>query len=253
MLFCKIIKMEPKMDVKTLTRTFVLTFLVTAPAAMATEASSDSIQNTTSVSQDTPPTPPSRSWFSTLTGGFFDESPAQHSSPSSASSSQVDESRITFRITGENKDAKTKHSATQIQLSNKDLQANSPYILVVNHRTTETGPVIKVRDLETQEYIELGTLPASSNFSDTTFDLSAWVKAARDGFPVDSVITTYLSFANGKSDIHSFTIQSGGEILKKVVFGDQASESQPGVHVYAPETDKNANEWSEAKHDDVKQ
>ncbi|MBY0385412.1 hypothetical protein K2X05_09655, partial [bacterium] len=240
-----------KMDTKTLTSTLVLTFLMTAPAAMATEASSDTIQKPTSVTQDAPSTTPSRSWFSILTGGFFDE----HLSTSSASSSQVDESRITYRTTDENKEAKNKHSAIQIQLSNEDLQANPPYTLVVNHRTTKTGPEVKIRDPNTQEYSKLGTLPSSSDFSDTTFDLSDWVKTTRDGFPVDSVITTYLSFANGKSDIHSFTLRSGDKILKEVIFGNQASESQPGIRVYAPETetDKNSNEWSKAKYDDVKQ
>ena len=74
-------------------------------------------------------------------------------------------------------------------------------------------------------------------FNDAVFDLSSWVEAVRDEPLAKSVISTYLSFVGGMSDIHYFKIQSVGGILKEVVFGDRSSESQLGIHVYAPETD----------------
>ena len=52
-----------------------------------------------------------------------------------------------------------------------------------------------------------------------------------------SVIITHLSFANGMRAIHSFKIQSVGKTLKKVIVGNKDSESQPEIHVHAPETD----------------
>ena len=63
------------------------------------------------------------------------------------------------------------------------------------------------------------------------------------------MISTYLSFVGGISDIHSFTIQSHKGIpLKEVIFGNKDSELQPGIHVYGPETDGDAHEWSGTKH-----
>ena len=138
------------------------------------------------------------------------------------------------------------NSAISIKLSNQALQ-DAAYELIVNHRTTGKGPVVRVHD-PIQGYIPLGTLPSSpSGFCDTSFDLS-WVQAIRNDSPLDSVISTYLSFVGGTSDIHSFTIRSsGGKTLKEVIFGDSTSELQPGIHVYGPETDENANEWSKAQ------
>ena len=165
---------------------------------------------------------------------------------SKAPNNKKENSPITFRTTGENKNAKNKHSAISIKLSNQELQSDA-YQLIVNHRTTGKGPVVRVHD-PIQGYIPLGTLPSSpSGFCDTSFDLS-WVQAIRNDSPLDSVISTYLSFVGGTSDIHSFTIRSsGGKTLKEVIFGDSTSELQPGIHVYGPETDENANEWSKAQ------
>lgn len=151
----------------------------------------------------------------------------------------------TYRTTGENQRARTKHSAISLELPNKDLQGDA-YELIVNHRTNPgKSTQVRVYDPKINDYTVLGTLPISSGFRDTVFDLSSWANKVRDESLTESLIATFLSFQGGKSDLHSFTIQSsGGKTLKKVVFGDTNSESQSGVHVYAPETDQDANDWS---------
>ena len=246
------------MDIKTLTSTLVLTFLMTAPAAMAMNEEQDQVgqvgtpKKVTSSIEPTTPKPPSKGVLYYLSFGYYggsNEQPLPNTSP--ASSLQIEElAPKTFRTTGENILASNKHSAIRIELSNQELQSDA-YQLIITYRTKAEGTLVRIS--ANQSYIPLGPLPVSVEFSDISFDLSGWAKTVRHDSPLDSGLSTYLSFTNGKSDIHSFKIHSGKEILKKVVLGDQASESQPGVHVYAPETDKNANEWSEAKHDDVKQ
>ena len=172
---------------------------------------------------------------------------------SSLSSSEFEVAPRTFRTTGANPSAKNKHSAISIQLSNQELR-DAAYELIVNHRTIEKGPLVRVFNPKGGEYIGLGSLPLSLKFNDTVFNLSSWVGAVRDEPFAESVISTYLSFVGGQSDIHSFKIQSVGGILKEVVFGDHISESQAGIYVFAPEkADKNANEWSEAKVEDINQ
>lgn len=154
----------------------------------------------------------------------------------------------TYRTTAATLSAKNKHSAIRIDLSNQELR-DAAYQLIVNYRTSEKGPSVRIFNPKGGEYIGLGFLPVSLEFNDAVFDLSPWVEAVRDEPLAKSVISTYLSFVGGMSDIHYFKIQSVGGILKEVVFGDRSSESQLGIHVYAPETDGDANEWSEAKED----
>lgn len=175
--------------------------------------------------------------------------PSSSSSTGSSTSYQHDNmfTPHPFRTTGVNPKAKMKHSAIAIQLPNKEMQG-SAYRLIINHRTTEKGPMVRVYNPNTKTYIELGTLPASSSgFCNTIFDFFPLAEALRKNSPLESVISTYLSFMGGISDVHSFTIQSGGKTLKEVIFGDKDSELQPGIHVYAPETDGDAHEWSRAK------
>ncbi len=147
----------------------------------------------------------------------------------------------TFRTTGV-KGAVNHHSAISIQFPNAELQG-AAHELIVNHRTVGKGSVIKGY-LPSQEYIELGTLPSSVNFRDTIFDISSWAQAIRHASSDTSVVATYLSFAGDPNDIHSCSIRSGKRILKEVILGNDASENQPGIHVYGPETDQNTNEWS---------
>ncbi|MDI9634877.1 hypothetical protein QM565_03615 [Geitlerinema splendidum] len=64
---------------------------------------------------------------------------------------------------------------------------------------------------------------------------------------------TELNFIDGISDIHSFTIKSGEERLMEVILGDQDSEKQTGVHVYAPELSGNRQEWSKASAEGVEE
>ena len=189
----------------------------------------------TTSSFPSPTTTPSPAPFSSIPSPAFKE-------PESPSLSAAGTPR-TYRTTGENQRARSKHSAISLQLPNKDLQDDA-FQLIVNHRTAGKGPIVRVYDPKTKTYTILGSLPPSPSFRDTTFNLSSWANTVRDEPFAESVIATYLSFLGGKSDLHSFTIQSGGKTVKKVVFGDTDSESQSGVHIYAPETDQDANEWS---------
>ncbi len=174
--------------------------------------------------------------------------PSSSSSVARPSSSHDVPTPHTFRTTGVNPKAKIKHSAIAIQLHNREMQS-SAYQLIINHRTTKKGPMVRFYNPNTKTYIELGTLPASSSgFCNTIFDFFPLAEALRKNSPLESVISTYLSFMGGISDVHSFTIQSGGKTLKEVIFGDKDSELQPGIHVYAPETDGDAHEWSGTKH-----
>ena len=158
----------------------------------------------------------------------------------------------TFRTTGANPAAKNKQSAILMRLQNREMQDDA-FQLIVNHRTARKGPMVRVYDPKAKTYTNLGSLPSSLDFNNEIFELSDWVKAVRDGSSIASEIVSYLSFVGGTSDIHSFTIRSGGgKTLKEVIFGDSTSEKQAGIHVYGPETDLNANEWSAAQTDDVK-
>ncbi|MBP6951248.1 MAG: hypothetical protein KA112_01290 [Alphaproteobacteria bacterium] len=160
----------------------------------------------------------------------------------------------TYRVAGDNPNARIAHSAVSFKLLNKDIQQDAAYELIVNHRTKETGPLVRLYDPGTKSYINLQKLPQSSEFIDTTFDLKEWhVEAMLGGArgPEESLAkeTSYLSFINGKSDIHSFTLKSNGATIKQVILGDATSESQLGVHVYAPEKDPGdikTNQWSKA-------
>ncbi len=159
-----------------------------------------------------------------------------------------------YRVAGDNPDARIKHSAVAFQLLNKDIQPDAAYELIVNHRTQGVGPLVRLYDPGARDYINLQNLPQSSEFIDTTFDLKDWrgenmLGGARG--PEESLAKepSYLSFINGKSDIHSFTLKSNGKTIKQVILGDVTSESQPGVTVYAPEKDRGdikTNQWSEA-------
>lgn len=171
------------------------------------------------------------------------------SSSSSYSSSGSVGLRKTFRTTGENLSARNKHSAVSIRLPNQELQDDA-YGLVINQRTREKGSMVRIYDPKTQTYNELEALPVSPDFDDKFFDITFWAKAVRDDSSVKTDVATYLSFLNGKSDIHSFKIQSGGNTLKEIIFGDADSERQAGVHVYGPETDGNAHEWSKTQSDE---
>ncbi len=167
-------------------------------------------------------------------------------------SMQVDKAlHLTFRTTGTNKNAKSKHSAISIKLPNQQMQ-DAAYELIVNHRTAGKGSVVRIHD-PIQGYTSLGTLPSSMGFRDTIFNISSWAQAIRHAPSDTSVVATYLSFVGDPSDIHSFTIKSGERTLKEVIFGNDASEKQSGIHVYAPETDQDANDWSEVKEDEVQQ
>ena len=157
--------------------------------------------------------------------------------------------RFTYRTTAATLSAKNKHSAVAIQLSDEDLKYPA-YQLTVNHRTGENGSSVRIF-IPGIDYSPLGGLPSSVGFEDKDFDLSPWVEAVRGDSSSPSAIKTFLSFVGGQSDVHSFKIRSGERTLKEVIFGNVDSESQPGIHVYAPETDGDANEWSGVKSDDV--
>jgi len=124
------------------------------------------------------------------------------------------------------------------------------YMLIINHRTREKGPLVRVYDQKTKILEILGTLPVSSGFSDTSFDITSWVQGVREGNSLETKIAAYLTFADGQSDVHSFTIQPKGKSLMTVILGDRDSEIQPGIHVYGPETDGNTNDWSESRSGD---
>ena len=137
---------------------------------------------------------------------------------------------------------------------NKDIQQDAAYELIVNHRTRDAGPLVRLYDPGARDYIKLGNLPQSSEFIDTPFDLKDWrgenmLGGARGPEELLAKEASYLSFINGKSDIHSFTLKSNGVTIKQVILGDATSESQVGVNVYAPEKDPadiKTNQWSEA-------
>lgn len=147
----------------------------------------------------------------------------------------------TFRTTGTNKDAEIKYSAIYVSFLYQKTSDTAE--LIINHRTSGNGPEVRVYDYNTKAYINLGTLSPSMDFREEVFNLSPLIAAVRDG----SALKTELNFTNGKSDIHSFKIQSGGKTFKEVILG--ASENQDGVYVYAGDLQ----EWSEAKEDVVVQ
>ena len=117
--------------------------------------------------------------------------------------------------------------------------------LIVNYRTKEKGTAVRIYQPNTKTYLDLGPLTPSSGFTDETFSLTPWaLQMFHDNVPVESEILTYVSFVGGMSDIHSFKIQSKEKTLKEVILGNQHSELQLGIHVYGPETNENANDWS---------
>jgi hypothetical protein len=147
------------------------------------------------------------------------------------SRSQHDE---TYRVAGDNPDARIKHSAVAFQLLNKDIQPDAAYELIVNHRTQGVGPLVRLYDPGARDYINLQNLPQSSEFIDTTFDLKDWrgenmLGGARG--PEESLAKepSYLSFINGKSDIHSFTLKSNGKTIKQVILGDAQVNLNQGL------------------------
>ena len=138
---------------------------------------------------------PSSAPFSSIPNPAF-----QEPEPPSSSSAGVPR---TYRTTGENLKANNKHSALSLELPNKDLQ-DGAYELIVNHRTSSgKNPTVRIYDPQAKTYTNLGPLPTSSSFRDTTFNLSSWANTVRDQHLAESVIPTYLSFVGGKSDIHS--------------------------------------------------
>nr|MBP7729983.1 hypothetical protein [Alphaproteobacteria bacterium] len=96
----------------------------------------------------------------------------------------------TFRTTGVNLNARNKHSAISIKLYNQALQ-DAVYKLIVNHRTTGEGPLVRVYNPKNGEYIGLGSLPVSLKFDDAVFNLSPWVQAVRDVSSLELEIATY--------------------------------------------------------------
>jgi hypothetical protein len=160
--------------------------------------------------------------------------------------SEVKEAPYTFRTTGANKDAETKHSAIYVSFPYQETPGTA-YKLIINHRTKAKGPEVRVYDHNAKAYIDLGTLPPSMGFTDEVFNLSPLIEAACAGSSSVPAIKTEVNFTNGTSNIHSFRIQFGEKIVKEVVLGDKDSEEQPGAHVYAG----NLQEWSDVQSDDV--
>ncbi|MBP7729821.1 MAG: hypothetical protein KA112_04335, partial [Alphaproteobacteria bacterium] len=75
-------------------------------------------------------------------------------------------------------------------MSNQALQ-DAAYELIVNHRTTGEGPLVRVFNSKGGEYIGLGSLPVSLKFDDAVFNLSPWVQAVRDVSSLELEIATY--------------------------------------------------------------
>jgi hypothetical protein len=164
------------------------------------------------------------------------------------------ERTMSYRTTGTQPQAKNKHSAIAFQLLNKEVNSSTAYKLIVTHRTRGKAPCVRLYDLERKDYMTLGTLPQCSTFTTTAFDLLGWnARVMLDAKGSPTALTkarSFLSFINGKSDIHSVTLMANGSRLREVILGDLTSESQPGIHVYAPENDRGdvkLNEWSEAQ------
>jgi hypothetical protein len=179
---------------------------------------------------------------------------ASTSTGSQPSSSSIDSTPPvkTFRTTGANEMAEIKHSAIYASFPYQNTQ-DAAYWLIINHRTKDEGPEVRVFNPNARAYINLGRLSPSMGFSDQVFNLSSLFEAADGGSSSTPTMRTELNFIGGVSDIHSFTIKSGEERLMEVILGDQNSEKQTGVHVYAPEVAEKLQEWSEVRSEGVQQ
>lgn len=170
------------------------------------------------------------------------------------SSSSIDStpSVKTFRRTGANKFAEIPHSAIYASFSYQS-KPDATYSLIINHRTEEKGPEVRIFNPKTRAYISLGILPPSIGFGKQVFSLSDLFEEA-DG-DSSSILTmrTELNFKDGESDIRYFMITSDEEPLVTVFLGDESSEKQTGVHVYAPEVAGKLQEWSKVRFEDIQQ
>ncbi|MBX9621398.1 MAG: hypothetical protein K2X28_05145 [Alphaproteobacteria bacterium] len=84
-------------------------------------------------------------------------------SSSSSSSSSVYSAPTTFRTTGANEMVEIKHSAIYASF----LYQNKPdreYSLIINHRTKDKGPDVRVFNPNTKTYIDLGSLSPIRGF-----------------------------------------------------------------------------------------
>jgi hypothetical protein len=167
----------------------------------------------------------------------------------SSDSSALHHVATTFRTAGANERAEIKHSAVYASFSYQN-KPDAAYSLIINHRTKAKGSVVRVHNPNAKAYINLGRLSPSIGFSDEVFNLSSLFKSVPGASSGASVMRTELNFMDGISDIHSFTIKSGEETLIEVTLGDEESEKQTGVHVYAPELPGKPQEWSEKKSDE---
>ena len=225
---------------------------MTAPAAMAMNEEQDQVgtpKKLASSIEPTTPKTPSKGVLYYLSFGYYGGSNEQQlldiSTP--AALPKIDETPPrTFRTTGVNPNAEAKYSA--IYMSFLYHKTPDTTELIINHRTKENSPEVRVYNPKAKAYITLGNLPLSKDFTDAGFNLSPLIEAMCDDSSSVSTIKTELNFKNGSGDIHSFKIQSGGKTLKEVILGNQDSEIQSGVHVYAGDTQ----EWSDIKHDDAK-
>ncbi|MDK3155668.1 hypothetical protein QPK87_03605 [Kamptonema cortianum] len=153
---------------------------------------------------------------------------------SSSSSSSIHSAPTTFRTAGANETAEIKHSAVYASFSYQN-KPGAAYSLIINHRTKDKDSEVRVFNPNTKTYIDLGRLSPSVDFSDQVFNLSSLFASAPSSSSGSSIMRTELNFIDGISDIHSFTIKSGEERLMEVILGDEGSEKQTGVYVYAPE------------------
>jgi hypothetical protein len=172
--------------------------------------------------------------------------------PSPSSSSSIHSAPTTFRTAGANETAEIKHSAIYASFSYQN-KPGAAYSLIINHRTKDKGSEVRVFNPNTKTYIDLGRLSPSMGFSDQVFNLSSLFASAPSSSSGASSMKTELNFIDGISDIHSFTIKSGEERLMEVILGDEGSEKQTGVYVYAPEVSQKRQEWSEVKSEDVEE
>jgi hypothetical protein len=179
-----------------------------------------------------------------ISGGGGDVAPDLDFSSAAVSSSH--HVPTTFRTAGANDAAEIKHSAVYASFRYQN-KPDAVYSLIINHRTKDKGSEVRVFNPNTKTYIDLGRLSPSMGFSDQVFNLSSLFASAPSSSSGPSIMKTELNFIDGISDIHSFTIKSGEERLMEVILGDEGSEKQTGVYVYAPELAGKLQEWSEKK------
>jgi hypothetical protein len=170
--------------------------------------------------------------------------------PFSSSNSSRGLVKATFRTAGANEAAEIKHSAIYASFSYQN-NPDAAYSLIINHRTKNKGSMVRVHNPNARAYINLGRLSPSVSFSNEVFDLSFLFEGVPSSSSSASIMRTELNFIDGISDIHSFKVKSDGQTLIKVTLGDERSEKQTGVYVYAPEVAEKLQEWSEVRSEDV--